>query len=165
MKHLFALLFLLVWSLTSNGQHWKELRQPPINLKYKIPQNWYVGGFTQGKACVCTGGAINTANDRSLNMVIFSSNLEEIHIDSLKNQKIWGYSFAPTSMEVETLKTNHFEFKKALSTWNEDKDSAVLRFTASSNGFIYVVYFWGELNDVTKKAETIESILESLQVI
>ncbi len=165
MKYLFALLFFVFWSFCLNAQNWKELSQAPINLKYKIPKGWYVGGFTHGKACICTGGTINTAKDRSINMVIFSSNEGHVDMDSLKNQKIWGYSFAPPAVEGEALKTNNFEFEKTLSTWNEDKQSTVLRFATSREEFTYLVYFWGAFNDITDNSELIEFILNSIETM
>lgn len=161
MKYLFVLLFSVLCSYSIYAQQWKELKQAPLKLKYQIPSGWYVGGYTSGKACNCSGATINTADDRSLNMVIFSSN--DVNLDSLKKQAIWGYNFAPPSSDTEMLETDYFNFEKALSTWQEDDKSAVLRFATSSTEFKYLVYFWGSFNDIAKHAKTIEHILKSIQ--
>lgn len=163
MKYLFVLLFFVLGAFAAEAQQWKELKQAPIKLKYQIPQGWYVGGLMQGRACNCTGATINTAQDRSINMVIFSSN--EVDLDSLKKQKIWGYSFAPPSANAEKLDTEFFKFEKALSTWNEDNESTVLRFAASTDDFRYLVYFWGNLSDISNNSNIIETILKSLRNI
>ena len=94
-------------------------------------------------------------------MVIFSSN--EVDFDSLKNQKIWGYSFQPPSTDGEMVQTDYFEFEKALSTWKEDGQSTVLRFSTSQDDFKYLVYFWGTFTDITQNSNIIESILKSIQ--
>jgi len=161
MKYLFVLLFFVLGSYSINAQHWKELKQAPLKIKYQIPTGWYVGGYTSGKSCNCSGATINTADDRSLNMVIFSSDKEDL--EALKKQPIWGYNFAPPSSDAEMLKTEYFAFEKALSTWQEDGQSTVLRFATSTTELKYLVYFWGSFNDVTKHAATIEHILKSIQ--
>lgn len=161
MKYLFVLLFFVFEPSILNAQHWKELSQATMQLKYEIPQGWYVGGFISGKACNCTGATVNASKDQKINMVIFSSNT--VNLDSLKRQKIWGYSFAPPSMVSESLKTNFFDFQKDLSTWNEDDEATVLRFATSRNNFQYLVYFWGSFQEVTNHAQTIEQILNSIE--
>lgn len=161
MKYLFVLLFFVLELSILNAQHWKELSQASMKLKYEIPQGWYVGGFISGDACNCTGATINASKDQRIKMVIFSS--DHTDIDSLKDQKIWGYSFAPSSMNPEILKTDFFNYEKALSTWNEDTKATVLRFATSSEDFQYLVYFWGNLEDVSNNATVIEHILHSIQ--
>ena len=94
-------------------------------------------------------------------MVVFSSN--EVDIANLKDQKIWGYSFAPPSSNSEEIKTEYFNFEKSLSTWNEEKESAVLRFSTSNEEFRYLIYFWGDFDDLTNNATIIEKILNSLR--
>ncbi|WMX14060.1 MULTISPECIES: hypothetical protein [unclassified Aureispira] len=163
MKYLFALLFFVLLMSVSSAQNWKELNQAPIKLKYSIPQGWYVGGYMSGKACNCSGATINASKDQTISMVIFSSDKEDTN--DLKTQKVWGYSFAPTSTELEVLKTEFLVFEKAMSTWNEDKESTVLRFSTSFNNVQYLVYFWGDFQDITKNARTIETILKSIQGI
>jgi hypothetical protein len=163
MKYLFVLLFFVLSISATSAQNWKELNQAPIKLKYNIPQGWYVGGYVNGKACNCSGGTLNASKDQTINMAIFSSNTEDL--DSLKKQKVWGHSFAASSLCIEHLQTNFLTFEKAMSTWNEDKTSTVLRFSTSYNQSQYLVYFWGDLQDITKNASTIETILQSIQGI
>lgn len=161
MKYLFVFLFLILGILSINAQHWNEISQESIHLKYDVPQGWYVGGVKSGKACQCTGASLNSAQDQSLNMVVFFSDKESI--DSLQNQKVWGYSFVPPSMDSEKLPTTNFNFEKSISTWEEDKNIAVLRFATTHNNFNYVVYFWGSLNSISINTNIIEHILTSIQ--
>lgn len=163
MKYLFVLLFFVVLVSVTSAQNWKELSQAPIKLKYNLPQGWYVGGYIHGKACNCSGATINLSKDQTINMVIYSSETEDI--DSLQKQKVWGYSFAPYSVHTEKLETEFLTFDKAMSTWNEDKNATVLRFSTSYGTSQYLVYFWGSLQDITNHANTIENILNSIQAI
>lgn len=163
MKYLFVLLFLILGILTINAQHWNELSQESIHLKYEVPQGWYVGGFKSGKACQCTGAYLNYAQDQSLTMVIFFSDKESV--DSLQNQKVWGYNFVPPSLEGEKFITENFEFNKSISTWKEDNKATVLRFSVSNNHLNYLIYFWGSLNDISKHEKLIEHVLNSIQPI
>lgn len=161
MKYLFILLFFVFWTSIVNAQHWKELIQESINLKYELPQGWYVRGYVSNKDCYCTGATINASKDQQINMVIFSTNKETI--DSLKQQKVWGYSFATPSASSEIVHTNFLDFEKTVSTWQEDPQAAVLRFAATSVNFRYLIYFWGDLEDITKNSSIIEHILQSIQ--
>lgn len=163
MKYLFVLLFFVVLMSVTSAQNWKELSQASIKLKYDVPQGWYVGGYIHGKACNCSGATINSSKDQTINMVIYASDTEDL--DSLKKQEVWGYSFAPYSAHSEKLETNYLTFDKAISTWNEDKNSTVLRFSSSHGNFQYLVYFWGSFQDITNNAPIIEDILNSIQAI
>jgi len=162
MKYLFALLFFVLLMSVTSAQNWKELNQAPIRLKYNIPQGWYVGGYIHGKACNCNGATLNASKDQTVNMVILTDTTD---LDTLKKQKVWGYSFAPSSVYNEKLQTEFLTFEKAMSTWIEDTESAVLRFSTSHNESQYLVYFWGNLQDITRNANTIENILNSIQGI
>jgi hypothetical protein len=148
-------------SVTS-AQNWKELNQAPIGLKYNIPQGWYVGGYIHGKACDCYGATINSSKDQTINMVIFT---DTIALDSLKKQNVWDYSFAPFTLNTEEVQTDFFTFEKSMSTWVEDKEAIVFRFSMSHNEIQYLIYFWGYLEDVTRNTNTIEIILKSIQGI
>jgi len=146
-----------------HAQHWKELYQAPIHLKYLIPSGWYVGGYMSEKTCHCPGATINSAKDQSLNMVIFLSKTNEVGLDSLKKQNVWGYNFANPTAEVERIKTEHLQFEKAQSTWIEDKNTMVLRFITEHNGTSYIIYFWTDFKDVDKNGVIIEDILKSIR--
>jgi hypothetical protein len=148
-------------SVTS-AQNWKELTQAPIGLKYKIPQGWYVSGYIHGKACDCNGATINSSKDQTINMVILT---DSVALDSLQKQSVWDYTFAPLSGKTELLQTDFFTFEKAMSTWVEDKRAVVFRFSMSHNEAQYLIYFWGYLEDITKNAQNIETILQSIQGI
>lgn len=162
MKYLFVLLFLGFLMSAASAQNWKELNQASIQLKYNVPQGWYVGGYIYGKACNCTGATINSSKDQTISMVIFTDTTD---LDMLKKQKVWGYSFAPSSLSAENLQTDFLTFEKSMSTWREDTGSTVLRFSTSYNQSQYLVYFWGNLQDITQNADTIETILKSIQGI
>jgi hypothetical protein len=146
----------------TSAQNWKELNQAPIGLKYNIPQGWFVSGYIYGKSCNCNSATINLSKDQTINMAIFT---DTIDLDSLKRQKVWDYSFAPFTLDTEELQTDYFTFERAMSTWVEDKKATVLRFSMSYKESQYLIYFWGDLKDITKNAKVIELILKSIQGI
>lgn len=163
MQYLFLLFFLILGQSPIIGQHWKELYQAPIHLKYLIPSGWYVGGYMSGKSCHCPGATLNSAKDQSLNMVIFLSNPDEVTLDSLKKQNVWGYNFAPPSADPEQVQTEYLKFEKSQSTWKEDKNAVVLRFITEHKGTSYLIYFWTDSKDVERNKVVIEDILKSIR--
>lgn len=162
MKYLFVLLFFVFFLSVTSAQNWKELNQAPIGLKYDVPKGWFIGGYMHGKTCDCYGATINSSKDQTINMVIFT---DTIPLDRLQKQVVWDYNFAAFSGRTETVQTDFFTFEKTMSTWVEDKRATVFRFSMSTNGAQYVIYFWGYLEDVTKNATNIETILKSIQGI
>lgn len=160
-RYLFVFLFLILGILAINAQHWNELSQESIHLKYEVPQGWYLGGYKSDKTCQCTGAYLNSSCDQSLTMLIFFSDKESI--DSLEQQKVWGYNFSPSISETKKIYTDNFEFDKTISTWKEDKEITVWRFTTSYNNFSYLIYFWGDLASISKNEPLIDHILNSIQ--
>jgi hypothetical protein len=163
MKAIFILVlyFSCIGSLM-DAQTWMPLEQKPLNLRYEIPYNWYVGGYMTGRSCQCTSGTINTAPSRELNMVIFYS--DEHSVDSLQKQDIWGYRFLNPSV-TEQISTTHFEFEAATSRWENDSNVMVMRLSASKGDHSYVIYFWGPDHVVGNARETILHIINSISLL
>lgn len=157
----FVLLF-FCWFSFASAQSWMALEQSPLNLRYEIPYNWYVGGYMTSRSCNCTSGTINTAPSRDLNMVIFFS--DDFDVDSLKKQDVWGYRFAtPTSKD--TLQTPYFDYEVEHSRWENDSDIMVIRLSTYMGGKSYVIYFWGSDDVLSSMEETIKHIVHSISPI
>lgn len=156
-----VLLFFCLFS-SATAQTWMALEQSPLNLRYEIPYNWYVGGYMTSRSCNCTSGTINTAPSRDLNMVIFFS--DDFDVDSLKKQDVWGYRFAAPSV-IDTLETPHFAYNVEHSRWENDADIMVIRLSTQVNGKSYVIYFWGSDDVLNNMDETIMHIVNSISPI
>lgn len=162
MKATFTLILILSTTFIYSQTKWKRLTQKPLEITYKIPNGWFIGGYMKDPNCGCMGATINTAPDRSVNMVIFESN--QFDLDSLKQQQLWGYTFlANLDLDEDSLVTAHLEYTKALSSWKEDESLDVLRYATTYNNTSYLVYFWGEKEDISKHQETIDTILHSIK--
>ncbi|MCP4441687.1 MAG: hypothetical protein GY810_22505 [Aureispira sp.] len=162
MKATFTLILVLSSTFIFAQTKWKRLTQRPLEVTYKIPNGWFIGGYMKDPNCKCMGATINTAPDRSVNMVIFESN--QFGLDSLKKQQLWGYTFlANLDISEDSLETAHLQYTKALSSWKEDNTLEVLRFATTYNETSYLIYFWGEKDDIERHQETIDIILHSIE--
>ena len=163
MKAIFTLvLYYFSIGTLVDAQPWMALEQSPLNLRYEIPYNWYVGGYMTSRSCNCTSGTINTAPNRDLNMVIFYS--EEFDVDSLTKQDVWGYKFNTPSI-TETISTPYMDFEVARSRWENDSDVMVMRLTATIEDNAYVIYFWGNDDIMSNMENTIIHIVHSISLI
>lgn len=162
MKATFTLILILFATFIQAQTRWKQLTQKPLEVTYKIPDGWYIGGYMKDPNCHCMGATINTAPDRSVNMVIFES--AQFDLDSLKQQQLWGYTFLSNlNINEDSLATAHLQYTKALSSWKEDESLEVLRYATTYNNTSYLIYFWGEKENIAKHQKTIDTILHSVQ--
>jgi len=161
-----SLIFMLGCGISVFAQDWKTLRQASIQLEYKIPSNWYVGGYWNEKACQCTGGTMNLAPDYSISMMIMAS--DEYGLDSLKQQKVGKNTFGKTTAPPNEIKTENFELQQSLSTWQSDTNTTVMRFSilrSENNSNNYLIYFWGEAAHINENASIITTIIKSIKTL
>lgn len=150
-----------VMPLESQGQ-WKQLEQKPLNVRYDLPRNWYVGGVMKEKACHCYSGTLNSAFKGHVNMVLFES--AAATDEEVKNQDVWGYTFIDAPA-VQSVPAQNFIFEQTLSTWREDTTLQVIRLYAKVENKHYLLYFWGAASDLIAQADIIQRIISSVEYI
>jgi hypothetical protein len=168
------LFFYQCLSLPLQAQQWKQLEQKPLNVRYDLPRNWYVGGVMKEKNCHCYSGTLNSAFKGHLNMVLFESSAPTDA--DVKKQDVWGYTFlenvAPSVGEnlgqdaaVQFVKAQNFIFEQTVSTWREDTTLQVIRLYAKVEKTHYLLYFWGSASDLKAQADVIDRIIKSVEYI
>jgi hypothetical protein len=141
---------------------WKQLEQKPLNVRYDLPRNWYVGGVMKEKACHCYSGTLNSAFKGHVNMVLFES--AAATDQEVKKQDVWGYTFIDAPA-VQSVPAQNFMFEQTVSTWREDTTLQVIRLYAKVENKHYLLYFWGAASDLKAQSEIIQRIISSVEYI
>lgn len=133
---LVGLLFFMAWGLY--GQAWMQLRQEPIQIAYKIPYNWFVGGLEKQADYWRT---LNTAPKGHINMLLLYS--EELKAEELGQKAVWNYHFVGLdSLPADSLQGDFGLWEKR-GHWREDSLELVRSWAWKKGEQHYLLYLWG----------------------
>ncbi len=156
-----TVIFVLFYSISVVAQDWKVLIHEPIQLEYKIPSNWYVGGLKTNGLDTAITTALNIATDYSVSMMV---KVSEVDLETLKNHKTGIYTFRKQEKKPIVFETKHFEFEQQISTWEEEPQTMAIQLVARGcNGRSYILYFWGTAEELKKNERIIMTIVKSFR--
>lgn len=157
-----TLIFILLSFCSLGAQQWKQLQQLPLQVRYEVPREWYVGGVMKEKACHCKSGTLNSSYKGNINMVLFENNNNDPEL--IKKQDIWGYNYIDAPV-VQSIQAKNFVFEQSVSTWREDTTLQVIRLYAKKENTHFVLYFWGDPESLAAQSAVIERIIKSVELV
>ncbi len=166
MNFITVLALLLLSTALQAQTTFKKLEQQPIALKYKIPTNWYIGGVQSTRQQPTIKSAMNVATDYSLSMYIVAAPSTSHSLPQLQAVEVGGYTFVHKSTTIDTTKDTPIEFQQVIAHWEQEPQTMVLRFSATTaTNWHYVVYFWGEPQAIMDNGKLLDTILQSMQSV
>lgn len=153
-------------------QKWTAVDQGHFGMKYELPENWEIDGFSSSSVCDCFG-TINIGNrfsDEEVFMVVYPVKNKASLTDE-KRTHVWGKHFQEQE-EQTSHKIEKLVFVQTISHWitgaasgNIDTKTEVWRFITTWKKQHYVFYFWARKEVMAKNKATIFEILKRFKPV
>ncbi|NOQ72940.1 MAG: hypothetical protein GQ574_13105 [Crocinitomix sp.] len=165
----------ILLSITSYGQKkWQKIDQSGYGMKYELPKDWEIDGFSTSSVCHCAG-TINSVNRFSKNeilMVAYPALSDSALYNGMRTEA-WDWKFAEND-ERTTYKAKSLTFEKTVSKWmpespQDDYDEyegyEVWRFTTAFKNQHYVIYFWAAEKVLSKNEKRLLEVLNRFKAV
>ena len=120
------------------GQSWMLLRQEPIQLAYKIPYNWFVGGLEKQPGY---WRSLNTSPKGHINFLLLYSG--ELRAEELEQKAVWNYHFEGQDSSAADSLQGKFGLWQKRGHWREDRLEMVRSWAWKKGERHYLLYIWG----------------------
>lgn len=169
---LIALLFSSIGVMAQSNVKWVSVDQPYYGMRYQLPEDWEVDGFSSSAVCNCPG-TINIGDrygENEVFMVVYPMKSEN-SFDSTKHTFVWSWQFQESTLQTK-FKSEKLVFNQTKSSWKaetadteEERLLEVWRFTTSFKNQYYVFYFWANAELMLKNETVIYEILHRFEPV
>ncbi|MFT5824103.1 MAG: hypothetical protein ACI8ZM_005369 [Crocinitomix sp.] len=166
---------IILLSITTYGQKkWRKIDQGDYGMKYELPKDWDIDGFSTSSVCHCAG-TINSINRFSKNQILMAAYpaLSDSALYNGMRIEVWDWRFEESDART-TYKSKFLTFEKTVSKWmpeateddyDEYEDHEVWRFTTAFKNQYYVIYFWAAKKVLSKKEKMLLEILNRFKAV